>query len=183
MLPLVLQRGLHMGQRLATKAMGMTSGLIYEKMSLRKDMDPHDYEITGITLVLKLRTLTLPSYLLAINCSPLHIFNCNNIELMSVDVKRIGQGWKSAFYLMIYPTMVIIATIQLYGYIGNSAWAAAVAVIVWYPISALASFLFSGRFDPAAVRMERSDALASDVSERKWALCMKNGMHESKFTV
>lgn len=36
-----------MGQRLATKAMGMTSGLIYEKMSLRKDMDPLDYEITG----------------------------------------------------------------------------------------------------------------------------------------
>lgn len=28
--------------------MGMTSGLIYEKMSLRKDMDPHDYEITGM---------------------------------------------------------------------------------------------------------------------------------------
>ncbi|KAF9150173.1 hypothetical protein BG015_008030, partial [Linnemannia schmuckeri] len=125
----VLQRGLHMGQRLATKAMGMTSGLIYEKMSLRRDMDPHDYEIT---------------------------------ELMSVDVKRIGHGWRSAFYLMIYPSMVIIATIQLYGYIGHSAWAAAVAVIVWYPISALASFLFSGRFDPVAVRMERSDALASD---------------------
>ncbi|KAF9913001.1 hypothetical protein EC991_005869 [Linnemannia zychae] len=125
----ILQRGLHMGQRLATKAMGMTSGLIYEKMSLRKDMDPHDYEIT---------------------------------ELMSVDVKRIGQGWKSGFYLMIYPIMVIIATIQLYGYIGHSAWAAAVAVVAWYPISALASFLFSGRFDPAAVRMERSDALVSD---------------------
>ncbi|KAF9145848.1 hypothetical protein BGX30_006331 [Mortierella sp. GBA39] len=125
----LLQRGLHMGQRLATKAMGMTSGLIYEKMSLRKDMDPHDYEIT---------------------------------DLMSVDVKRIGQGWKSAFYLMIYPIMVIIATIQLYGYIGHSAWAAAVAVIFWYPISALASFLFSGRFDPASIRMERSDALASD---------------------
>ncbi|KAG0291864.1 hypothetical protein BGZ97_005765, partial [Linnemannia gamsii] len=125
----VLQRGLHMGQRLGTKAMGMTSGLIYEKMSLRKDMDPHDYEIT---------------------------------ELMSVDVKRIGQGWKSAFYLMIYPMMVIIATFQLYGYIGHSAWAAAVAVVAWYPISALASFLFSGRFDPAAVRMERSDALSSD---------------------
>lgn len=125
----VLQRGLHMGQRLATKAMGMTSGLIYEKMSLRKDMDPLGYEIT---------------------------------ELMSVDVKRIGQGWKSAFYLMIYPIMVIIATIQLYGYIGHSAWAAAVAVVIWYPISALASFLFSGRFDPVAFRMEKSDALASD---------------------
>ncbi|KAG0376995.1 hypothetical protein BGX24_006869, partial [Mortierella sp. AD032] len=125
----ILQRGLHMGQRLATKAMGMTSGLIYEKMSLRKDMDPHDYEIT---------------------------------ELMSVDVKRIGQGWKSGFYLMIYPAMVIIATMQLYGYIGHSAWAAAIAVVAWYPISALASFLFSGRFDPAAVRMERSDALVSD---------------------
>lgn len=92
---------------------------------------------------------------------------------MSVDVKRIGQGWKSAFYLMIYPIMVIIATIQLYGYIGHSAWAAAVAVVIWYPISALASFLFSGRFDPVAFRMEKSDALASDVSERKWALCIE----------
>lgn len=82
-------------------------------------------------------------------------------------MKRIGQGWKSAFYLMIYPMMVVIATLQLYGYIGHSAWAAAVAVVAWYPISALASFLFSGRFDPAAVRMEKSDALASDVSEVK----------------
>ncbi|KAG0219462.1 hypothetical protein BGX33_002732 [Mortierella sp. NVP41] len=125
----VLQRGLHMGQRLATKAMGMSSGLIYEKMSLRKDMDPYDYEIT---------------------------------ELVSVDVKRIGQGWKNVFNLMIYLTMVIVATFQLYGYIGHSAWAAAAAVIAWYPISALASFLFSGRFDPVAVKMERSDALVSD---------------------
>ncbi|KAF9928521.1 hypothetical protein FBU30_002320 [Linnemannia zychae] len=150
----VLQRGLHMGQRLATKAMGMTSGLIYEKMSLRKDMDPHDYDIT---------------------------------DLMSVDVKRIGQGWKSVFYLMIYPTMVIVATIQLYGYIGHSAWAAAVAVVAWYPISALASFLFSGRFDPVAVRMEKSDALVSDflanlraIKYLGWEEILINKIHKAR---
>ncbi|KAF9350978.1 hypothetical protein BGX26_010892 [Mortierella sp. AD094] len=43
----VLQHGLHMGQRIGTKAMGMSSSLIYEKLSLRKDMDPADYEISG----------------------------------------------------------------------------------------------------------------------------------------
>jgi hypothetical protein len=36
-----------MSQRIATKAMGMTNGLIYEEMTLRKDMDPVDYDITG----------------------------------------------------------------------------------------------------------------------------------------
>ncbi|KAI7828625.1 hypothetical protein BC939DRAFT_61773 [Gamsiella multidivaricata] len=125
----VLQRGLHMGQRIGTKAMGMASGLIYEKMSLRKDMDPVDYDIT---------------------------------DLMGVDVKHIGHGWRHGFYLMIYPTMFILATIQLYGYIGHSAWAGGLAVIAWYPISALASFLFSGRFDAAPPKMERSGALVSD---------------------
>ncbi|KAF9410567.1 hypothetical protein BGZ94_001603, partial [Podila epigama] len=126
----VLQRGLHMGQRLATKAMGMSSGLIYEKMSVRKDMDPYDYDIT---------------------------------DLVAVDVKRIGQGWKSVFYLMALPLMFIMATIQLQGIIGHSAWAGAFAVIAWYPISALASFLFSGRFDPAPHKMERSNALVTDL--------------------
>ncbi|KAF9402879.1 hypothetical protein BGX21_008287 [Mortierella sp. AD011] len=43
----VLQHGLHIGQRIGTKAKGMASGLIYEKLSLRKDMDPADYEISG----------------------------------------------------------------------------------------------------------------------------------------
>jgi hypothetical protein len=42
-----MQRGLHIGQRVGTKAMGMASGLIYEKLSLRKDMVPVDYEISG----------------------------------------------------------------------------------------------------------------------------------------
>jgi len=42
-----MQRGLHMCQRVATQAMGMSSGLIYEKLSLRKDMVPVDYEISG----------------------------------------------------------------------------------------------------------------------------------------
>lgn len=36
-----------MCQRVATQAMGMSSGLIYEKLSLRKDMVPVDYEISG----------------------------------------------------------------------------------------------------------------------------------------
>ncbi|KAF9953162.1 hypothetical protein BGZ72_005638 [Mortierella alpina] len=126
----VLQRGLHMGQRIATKAMGMASGLIYEKMSLRKDMDPYDYDIS---------------------------------DLMSLDVKHIGQGWKNVFYLMIHPTMFILATIQLHNYIGHSAWAAGLAVIAWYPISALASFLFSGRFDPAPPKMDKSNALVTDI--------------------
>ncbi|KAF9190285.1 hypothetical protein BGZ50_000316 [Haplosporangium sp. Z 11] len=124
----VLQRGLHMGQRVATKAMGMASGLIYEKMSLRKDMDPYGYDIT-----------------------------------VAVDLKHIGQGWRSVFYLMIYPTMFILSTIQLYGYIGHSAWFGALAVMAWYPISALASFLFSGRFDPAPPKMDQSNALVSDI--------------------
>ncbi|KAF9205597.1 hypothetical protein BGZ49_003809 [Haplosporangium sp. Z 27] len=128
----VLQRGLHLGQRIGTRAMGMSSGLIYEKMSLRKDMDPIDYEITG------------KSY------------------LMAVDVKHIGKGWKSGFYIMAYPTIFIIATIQLYGYIGHSAWAGGLAVIAWYPISALASFLFSGRFDAVPPKLDRSNALVSD---------------------
>ncbi|KAG0212547.1 hypothetical protein BGX28_006146 [Mortierella sp. GBA30] len=126
----VLQRGLHMSQRVATKAMGMTSGLIYEKMSLRKDMDPYNYDIS---------------------------------DLMSVDVKHIGQGWKQVFHLMIYPTMFVLATVQLHNYIGHSAWAAGLAVMAWYPISALASFLFSGRFDPAPPKMNRSNALVSDI--------------------
>ncbi|KAF9932175.1 hypothetical protein BGZ67_004872 [Mortierella alpina] len=126
----VLQRGLHMGQRIATKAMGMASGLIYEKMSLRKDMDPYDYDIS---------------------------------DLMSLDVKHIGQGWKNVFYLMIHPTMFVLATIQLHNYIGHSAWAAGLAVIAWYPISALASFLFSGRFDPAPPKMDKSNALVTDI--------------------
>ncbi|KAF9291781.1 hypothetical protein BGZ68_002159 [Mortierella alpina] len=126
----VLQRGLHMGQRIATKAMGMASGLIYEKMSLRKDMDPYDYDIS---------------------------------DLMSLDVKHIGQGWKNVFYLMIHPTMFILATIQLHNYIGHSAWAAGLAVIAWYPISALASFLFSGRFDPAPPKMDKSNAFVTDI--------------------
>ncbi|KAF9572321.1 hypothetical protein EC968_010045 [Mortierella alpina] len=126
----VLQRGLHMGQRIATKAMGMASGLIYEKMSLRKDMDPYDYDIS---------------------------------DLMSLDVKHIGQGWKNVFYLMIHPTMFVLATIQLHNYIGHSAWAAGLAVIAWYPISALASFLFSGRFDPAPPKMDKSNALVADI--------------------
>ncbi|KFH65450.1 hypothetical protein MVEG_08928 [Podila verticillata NRRL 6337] len=126
----VLQRGLHLGQRLATKAMGMTSGLVYEKMSVRKDMDPHDYDMS---------------------------------DLATVDVKHIGQGWKNVFYIMAYPTMFVMAVIQLHGYIGHSAWAGGLAVIAWYPISALASFLFSGRFDPAPVKMERSNALVTDL--------------------
>ncbi|KAF9916044.1 hypothetical protein BX616_004750 [Lobosporangium transversale] len=125
----VLHRGLHMGQRVATKAMGMASGLIYEKVSLRKDMDPADYDIT---------------------------------DLLAVDVKHIGNGWKQVFYVMIYPTMFVLATIQLYGYIGHSAWAGGMAVVAWYPISAIASFLFSGRFDAVPPKMERSNALVSD---------------------
>ncbi|KAG0343622.1 hypothetical protein BG004_005130 [Podila humilis] len=126
----VLQRGLHLGQRVATMAMGMSSGLIYEKMSVRKDMDPHDYDIS---------------------------------DLVTVDVKRIGHGWRYTFYLMAYPTMFIMAVIQLHGYIGHSAWAGGLAIIAWYPISALASFLFSGRFDPAPVKLERSNALVTDL--------------------
>ncbi|KAG0032801.1 hypothetical protein BGZ82_006378 [Podila clonocystis] len=126
----VLQRGLHLGQRLATKAMGMSSGLIYEKMSVRKDMDPLEYDVS---------------------------------DLVTADVKHIGQGWKNVFYLMAYPTMFVMAVIQLHGYIGHSAWAGGLAVIAWYPISALASFLFSGRFDPAPVKMERSNALVTDL--------------------
>ncbi|KAF9350979.1 hypothetical protein BGX26_010893 [Mortierella sp. AD094] len=81
---------------------------------------------------------------------------------MAVDVKRIGQGWKQGFYIMIYPTMFILATIQLYGYIGHSAWAGGMAVVAWYPISALASFLFSGRFDVVPPELDRSNALVSD---------------------
>ncbi|KAF9174764.1 hypothetical protein BGX20_009844 [Mortierella sp. AD010] len=81
---------------------------------------------------------------------------------MAVDVKRIGQGWKQGFYIMIYPTMFILATIQLYIYIGHSAWAGGMAVIAWYPISALASFLFSGRFDVGSPELDRSNALVSD---------------------
>ncbi|KAG0358957.1 hypothetical protein BG005_001558 [Podila minutissima] len=126
----VLQRGLHLGQRLATKAMGMSSGLIYEKISVRKDMDPLEYDVS---------------------------------DLVTTDVKHIGQGWKNVFYLMAYPTMFVMAVIQLHGYIGHSAWAGGLAVIAWYPISALASFLFSGRFDPAPVKMERSNALVTDL--------------------
>jgi hypothetical protein len=57
-----------------------------------------------------------------------------------------------------------MAVLQIHGYIGHSAWAGGLAVIAWYPISALASFLFSGRFDPAPVKMERSNALVTDVS-------------------
>ncbi|KAF9439362.1 hypothetical protein BGZ76_000023 [Entomortierella beljakovae] len=98
-------------------------------MSLRKDMDPVDYDIS---------------------------------DLMAADVKRIGNGWKYGFYVMIYPIMFIFATIQLYGYIGHSAWAGGMAVIAWYPISALGSFLFSGRFDATPPRLERSNALVSD---------------------
>jgi len=37
-------------------------------------------------------------------------------------------------------------------------------VVVWYPISALASYLFSGRFDPAPPKSDKSSALISDVS-------------------
>jgi hypothetical protein len=51
----------------------------------------------------------------------------------------------------------------LYGYIGHSAWAGGLAVVVWYPISALASYLFSGRFDPAPPKSDKSSALISDV--------------------
>ncbi|KAF9109673.1 hypothetical protein BGX27_007345, partial [Mortierella sp. AM989] len=101
----VLQRGLHMGQRIGTKAM----------------------------------------------------------DLMTVDVKRIGQGWKHGFYIMIYPTMFILATIQLHGYIGLSASVGGLAVIAWYPISALASLLFSGRFDAVPPKLDRSNALVSDL--------------------
>ncbi|KAF9961654.1 hypothetical protein BGZ65_010392 [Modicella reniformis] len=125
----LLQRGLHMAQRIATKAMGMASGLIYEKLSLRKDMDPFDYDIT---------------------------------DLMAVDIKHVGQGWKQSFNAMIYPTMFILATIQLYKYIGHSAWAGALAVVVWYPISAVSSYLFSGRFDAVPPKMNCSNALVSD---------------------
>ncbi|KAG0052672.1 hypothetical protein BGZ83_002281 [Gryganskiella cystojenkinii] len=126
----VMQRGLHMSQRVATQAMGMASGLIYEKLSLRKDMVPVDYEIS---------------------------------DLLCVDVKHIGQGWKNMFYLMIYPAMFVLSAIQLYGYIGHSAWAGGLAVIIWYPISALASYLFSGRFDPAPPKSDKSSALISDL--------------------
>ncbi|KAI1311040.1 hypothetical protein EDD11_003582 [Mortierella claussenii] len=126
----VLQRGLHMGQRIGTKAMGMATTLIYEKMSLRKDMDPAEYDIT---------------------------------DLIAVDIKHIGQGWKQGFHLMIYPTMFALATVQLYGYIGHSAWAGGLAVVAWYPISAVASFLFSGRFDAVEPKVDRSNALVSDV--------------------
>ncbi len=85
------------------------------------------------------------------------------VDLMSLDVKHIGQGWKNVFYLMIHPTMFVLATIQLHNYIGHSAWAAGLAVIAWYPISALASFLFSGRFDPAPLKMDKSNSLVTDV--------------------
>ncbi|KAG0245363.1 hypothetical protein BGX31_007435 [Mortierella sp. GBA43] len=125
----VFQRGVHMSQRIATKAMGMVSGLVYEKLSLRKDMDPYNYDIT---------------------------------DLMAVDVKRIGHGWRQSFYIMIYPTVFILATIQLFSFIGNSAWIGALSVIAWYPISAVSSYLFSGRFDVLSPKMSRSDALVSD---------------------
>ncbi|KAF9165929.1 hypothetical protein DFQ26_009063 [Actinomortierella ambigua] len=126
----VLQRGLHMSQRMATKSMGMTSSLVYEKLLLRKDMDPIKYDI---------------------------------VDLMSVDVKHIGQGWKESFYVMAYPLMIVIAAIQLFFYIGHSAWAGALAVLAWYPISAIASMLFSGKFDPRPKDMERSNALISEL--------------------
>ncbi|KAG0234477.1 hypothetical protein BGW42_006558 [Actinomortierella wolfii] len=126
----VLQRGLHMSQRMATKAMGMTSNLVYEKLLLRKDMDPIDYDI---------------------------------VDLMSVDVKHIGQGWKESFYVMAYPMMIAIAAFQLYFYIGHSAWAGALAVMAWYPISAIASILFSGKFDPRPRDTERSNALIAEL--------------------
>jgi hypothetical protein len=83
---------------------------------------------------------------------------------MAVDVKRIGHGWKQSFYIMIYPTVFILATIQLFSFIGNSAWIGALSVIAWYPISAVSSYLFSGRFDVLSPKMSRSDALVSDVS-------------------
>ncbi|KAF9971933.1 hypothetical protein BGZ73_005023 [Actinomortierella ambigua] len=126
----VLQRGLHMSQRMATKAMGMTSSLVYEKLLLRKDMDPIQYDI---------------------------------VDLMSVDVKHIGQGWKESFYVMAHPLMIVIAAIQLFFYIGHSAWAGAFAVLVWYPISAIASMLFSGKFDPRPRDTERSNALIGEL--------------------
>lgn len=37
-------------------------------------------------------------------------------------------------------------------------------MVAWYPISALASYLFSGRFDPAPPKSDKSSALISDVS-------------------
>ncbi|KAF9364229.1 hypothetical protein BGX34_002149 [Mortierella sp. NVP85] len=81
---------------------------------------------------------------------------------MAVDVKRVGQGWRQSFYMMIHPTVFILATIQLFQYIGHSAWAGALAVLAWYPISALGSYLFSGRFDAVSPKLSRSDALVSD---------------------
>jgi hypothetical protein len=69
--------------------------------------------------------------------------------------------------MMIHPTVFILATIQLFQYIGHSAWAGALAVLAWYPISALGSYLFSGRFDAVSPKLSRSDALVSDVGSSK----------------
>lgn len=83
--------------------MGMASGLVYEKMSVRKDMDPHDYDMSGMHVCVRSGGKIYEKRI-----SLLIVLLYVAVDLATVDVKHIGQGWKNVFYLMAYPTMVRI---------------------------------------------------------------------------